>query len=353
MAEYVVIDKEQLESDLTAIAESIRGKNGKKSSEEKYTIVDMSKKVYQLPSLLIIQHPEIEYNEEKAAEIVAVAQSYLDAIDDGRLVIVYEAGYSALSSNQKIKNDEGVYCINCSAFVGLVLRGISYENSPYFDGDGSKIHARTDLFTWANPFYERNDFVGANQQAFYSYQTGGILRSNAVSDIKKGDVLFYSNNSKNFNGIWHVALAMEDGGTKCVHALHGKSIGIWTYDMTAPPSNLGTLVYIARPQYDVDFSKMNSQIELKILEHPTDQSGADNETAVFRVKAQGEGLTYAWQYSADSGKKWNASNFEGFDTDTQPVVIRTYRSGQMYRCVVTDKYGNSVTSNAATLTCTS
>ena len=108
MAEYVVIDKEQLESDLTAIAESIRGKNGKKSSEEKYTIVDMSKKVYQLPSLLIIQHPEIEYNEEKAAEIVAVAQSYLDAIDDGRLVIVYEAGYSALSSNQKIKNDEGV-----------------------------------------------------------------------------------------------------------------------------------------------------------------------------------------------------------------------------------------------------
>lgn len=337
------------ESFIQNTANAIREKNG---TTKTMKISDFETKIKQLPPINVVYHTETAYDDEKASEVVSVAQSYLDAIADGRLTIKYKAGYSALSgNNQKLKDTDGTYIIQCSAFAGLVLRGIPYEESPYFDGDGSKVNARTDLYSWANPDYEKAGIADANELALYAYQNGQILNSNNISAIKKGDLLFYQYfDNAYFGSIWHVVIAMEDGGTKCVHALWGQSSAIWAFDINNVPSNytLGKLLYIARPYKSGTVTV--TQPTLKITQHPQDQTGNVGDIATFTVKAEGDGLTYEWQYSTN-GTNWYKSGFTGWDTDTQPVEINTYRSGQMYRCVVTDSHGNSVTSGVATLYC--
>lgn len=338
------------ESCMQSTADAIRSKNG---TSDTMTVAEFATKIKQLPPIKLLYHTDPGYDDIKASEIVAVAQTYLDAIADGSLTIKYKAGYSVLSgSKQKFKDDDGTYIIQCSAFAGLILRGITYEESPYFDGDSTKVTARTDVYSWANPDYEKSGVADANELALYAYQNGQILNSNDTSAIKKGDMLFYQFfDNAYFGSIWHVAIAIEDGGAKCVHALWGQASAIWTFDINAVPSGytLGKLIYIARPYKSG--STVTTETILKIMQQPQDQSGAAGETATFSVKAEGDGLTYEWQYSTN-GTNWYKSGFEGWNTDTQPVQINTFRSGQMYRCIVTDVYGNTVTSDVATLTCT-
>lgn len=327
------------ENDVKAMANAIRTKNGAASSD-KYLLADMDTKILQLPSMHIYER-SLFYDEKKALEGVAIAQTYLNNADQ----LMYKAGYYGAFHDTIFDEESGRGYIDCSTYVGLILRGIPYNKSPY---NGYESSAHTDLYAWADKYLDVNSIRFANELAEYYFKSGRAFTDPAK--LLPGDVIFHQKqNGDNayFGNVWHVSYCMEAGGTKVAHSLYGGA-AVRTYAVGDADSE--DWIFFARPDYGADFSGDNGKIELKILEHPKDQSGAANETAVFSVIAQGEGLTYAWQYSADSGKKWNASNFEGFDTDTQPVTIKSYRSGQMYRCVITDAYGNTVTSNAATLT---
>ena len=90
----------------------------------------------------------------------------------------------------------------------------------------------------------------------------------------------------------------------------------------------------------------------KIVSEPADITVnlAEENTAIFTVKAEGDGLTYCWQYKTASGSKWNNSTAADSKTDTLTITATKQRNGYQYRCVVTDKYGNEVISKAATLT---
>ena len=90
--------------------------------------------------------------------------------------------------------------------------------------------------------------------------------------------------------------------------------------------------------------------ELKITANPEDVEGAAGENAVFTVAAEGSGLSYQWQYANAGSSVWRASSMSGSDTPEITVPIASYRDGQQYRCVVTDRDGNSVTSESATIT---
>lgn len=89
--------------------------------------------------------------------------------------------------------------------------------------------------------------------------------------------------------------------------------------------------------------------ELSIVEQPEDYIGSIEETAEFRVKAAGEGLTYQWEYCNEGSDKWRVSSMEGNQTDTVRVPVAKYRDGQKYRCVITDASGQKVTSEAGTV----
>lgn len=91
-------------------------------------------------------------------------------------------------------------------------------------------------------------------------------------------------------------------------------------------------------------------LELKILENPVDVSGEEGESVVFTVKAQGNDITYQWQYSNASSSKWYNSSMEGCKTASITVPVENFRDGQKYRCVVSDAEGNSVVSEMAVMT---
>ncbi|MBR4345253.1 MAG: hypothetical protein IKP88_21530, partial [Lachnospiraceae bacterium] len=95
---------------------------------------------------------------------------------------------------------------------------------------------------------------------------------------------------------------------------------------------------------------VTSQSELKITSQPADVTTPANATVKFIVTASGTGLKYQWQTSKDGGSTWVNSGMSGYNTNTLNVLAVAARNGYKFRCVVTDKFGKTVTSNAATLT---
>ena len=86
-----------------------------------------------------------------------------------------------------------------------------------------------------------------------------------------------------------------------------------------------------------------------ITSQPEDFTGISGETAVFRVEAEGTGLTYQWQYCNEGSNVWRNSSMAGNATSAISVEIASYRDGQKYRCVVTGEEGYSATSEAASI----
>ncbi|MGN0714820.1 MAG: hypothetical protein ACI4LN_03285 [Anaerovoracaceae bacterium] len=86
-----------------------------------------------------------------------------------------------------------------------------------------------------------------------------------------------------------------------------------------------------------------------ITVQPEDYTGAVKETAVFSINAEGNGLTYQWQYSNAGSDKWSNSSMTGSNTNEISVPVINYRDGQKYRCVVTNAEGMTVISETAVL----
>lgn len=85
------------------------------------------------------------------------------------------------------------------------------------------------------------------------------------------------------------------------------------------------------------------------ITQPESQTVLAGETAVFTVEVNGEVQTYQWQYSTN-GKYWFDSGMPGANTAALQVVALAKRNGQQYRYIITDAYGNTVTSATVTLT---
>jgi len=86
---------------------------------------------------------------------------------------------------------------------------------------------------------------------------------------------------------------------------------------------------------------------LKIASQPESCAVRENEIAVAAVQAEGEELTFRW-YGRDPGEKrfWKSS----IKKSVYSVKMVPEKSGRELYCVITDKYGNTVTSETITLT---
>ena len=91
------------------------------------------------------------------------------------------------------------------------------------------------------------------------------------------------------------------------------------------------------------------QTELKIVKQPEDVKAQAGNTVTFKVKAQGTGLTYQWQTSSSNGAKWGNTSLAGNKTATLSFTAPANYDGRLYRCIITDANGNTVTSDAAKL----
>ena len=95
---------------------------------------------------------------------------------------------------------------------------------------------------------------------------------------------------------------------------------------------------------------MTSTPPVIIEQQPEDYTGAVGDTATFTVSATGDGLIYQWQYSSDGGANWANSSSSGSTANTLSIGILAYRTGYLYRCVITDSLGHSVISQPGQLT---
>ncbi len=88
--------------------------------------------------------------------------------------------------------------------------------------------------------------------------------------------------------------------------------------------------------------------ELAIVTQPTDCTAAAGETVSFTLEAVGDGVNYRWQVSDDEGATWR-------DTDvtakTYTETVGTDNDYRQVRCIVSDMYGASLTSDPATILC--
>ena len=71
------------------------------------------------------------------------------------------------------------------------------------------------------------------------------------------------------------------------------------------------------------------------------------EVARVSVKAQGDGLTYEWYLKNAGSDEWIKSSLTG---KTSSCTMNTARDGREVYCVITDAYGNQVTSASAKIT---
>ena len=83
---------------------------------------------------------------------------------------------------------------------------------------------------------------------------------------------------------------------------------------------------------------------------PKDFVGKAGDAFSATIEASGTGLKYQWQISYDGGKTWKDSRFDNAKTARYSFTVGTGDIGMNYRCIVTDQYGNSVTSEKACIT---
>lgn len=85
-----------------------------------------------------------------------------------------------------------------------------------------------------------------------------------------------------------------------------------------------------------------------ITKQPTYKKESVNSVK-FEIEAKGKGLTYQWRVSMDDGVTWNdMSDLDaGVRNNIMRITINEFEKGYQYRCIVTDKYDNSVISNVA------
>ncbi|MBQ7885492.1 MAG: hypothetical protein IJ313_01210 [Clostridia bacterium] len=89
-----------------------------------------------------------------------------------------------------------------------------------------------------------------------------------------------------------------------------------------------------------------------ITKQPADVTCAANDTVVFSVEAVGDGLTYQWEASTNSGASWSNSTMASATTSELTLTAKSYHNGYMYRCLITDANGNTRRTNEVTLTVT-
>lgn len=89
--------------------------------------------------------PEIPYDSSIANQIVSIGRSYVNSVANGRQYsyggnfFYSERPDNPRSSNGLINDSLGRGRMECDTFVGLVLRGVRYEDSPY-NPNGSNSH---------------------------------------------------------------------------------------------------------------------------------------------------------------------------------------------------------------------
>jgi len=94
-----------------------------------------------------------------------------------------------------------------------------------------------------------------------------------------------------------------------------------------------------------ELSGLTRETRLAIVRQPEDYIGRVGDTVTFSIQARGSNLSYQWQVSTDGGAEWYDSTAEGYNTPAISMPLAEHNPGYLYRCRVTNGYGNAAYSN--------
>jgi len=128
------------------------------------------------------------------------------------------------------------------------------------------------------------------------------------------------------------------------------SITSATYFTTMDASKAGRKVYcVITDKYGntVTTNTVSLGMKVAIAQQPASVVAANGATVKTTVTAQGEGLKYQWYYTANGSS--NTFMKSSYTTATYSTTIDGSKAGRRVYCVITDRYGNTMTTNAVTL----
>jgi len=95
-------------------------------------------------------------------------------------------------------------------------------------------------------------------------------------------------------------------------------------------------------------SKLPEIVEPAIIKQPENVTAESGETVQFAVEAQGDVVSYKWEYRKIW--KWFDTSMEGYNTNTLTVPVTGARNGYDYRCTITYADGTVLVTEPAELT---
>ena len=123
-----------------------------------------------------------------------------------------------------------------------------------------------------------------------------------------------------------------------------------TYSIEMNASRTGRQVYcVVEDMFGnvVTTKTVTLSMKARIATQPKSVTVASGKLAKVTVKAQGEGLKYTWYYKDRGSKKFvKTSSFTG---SSYYVYMNSARNGRQVYCVVTDRFGNTVTAKTVSL----
>ncbi|WP_303837281.1 hypothetical protein [Ruminococcus flavefaciens] len=95
---------------------------------------------------------------------------------------------------------------------------------------------------------------------------------------------------------------------------------------------------------------VNNNIAPLNLASPESTTITSSQSATFTVSSDSNITSYAWEYKLPNSNNWLAYTGTGANTASITVAGSEAATGTQYRCTVTDNFGQTKTSDAATLT---
>ena len=114
----------------------------------------------------------------------------------------------------------------------------------------------------------------------------------------------------------------------------GNDTAIIRFTSTVTTNNREFRCIITSGNYELISRTVKFHSVSPIISQPIAVTVKAGATAKFKVKAEGNDISYKWQMW--TGTKWVFSTAEGADTDTLSIPAKASFDGKLYRCVVTN-----------------
>ena len=112
-------------------------------------------------------------------------------------------------------------------------------------------------------------------------------------------------------------------------------------------AQLGNFAFVPRTDGSLSFLQVANR--LRILSEPYDYNVKVGTSVTLIVTAEGQGLTYQWYDSDDGGETWDVMTTAGATTNTINVKPSVSWRYYWYKCVVSDKFGTTVSTRMITV----